>query len=74
MIRKLESYCTPVGWLYLFLRFRDIQKMRRHRDLYYDGSYGVAGGTVVSYLVLSLMAVAVLAIAFLIFTGDIEGG
>ncbi|WP_299763720.1 hypothetical protein [uncultured Dokdonia sp.] len=58
-----ELLCTLVGWLYLSIKYRNREKIKRVLNQKYDGSYSQAGvekslsiiGILVLFLVLLLL-------------------
>ena len=56
---------TPLGWLYLWIRYRSKDQVKIHLNRDYDNSYGLAGSFVfwriliISFLILLLAFIGV---------------
>ena len=68
----LRIVCAPFGWTFLALKYRDKNKMATARRELYEDSYGLAGITILTKLLLITAGLAIVLLVYAIVTGRIS--
>lgn len=59
----LDIICSPIGIAFLYIKYRDKNKILKAKQDLYDGSYGIAGRIILMQLLL-LIPFALLIVVF----------